>query len=62
MGPTQAKARYVMPDPKKDACESTDNKRGSTKRSREAETRQAAEEYVIYLREIVEQLRRKFFD
>ena len=52
----------MMTDPKKYTCEPTDNKRGPTKQSREAETRRVVEEYVADLREIVEQLRRKLFN
>ena len=58
MGPTQAKARYVMTDPKKDACEPTNNKLGPSKQSREAERRQVVEQYVMSLREIVNKLRK----
>jgi hypothetical protein len=40
-----------MTDPKKDACESTGNKRGPSKQSREAERQRV--EYVMDLREII---------
>jgi hypothetical protein len=56
LGPTQAKARYVMPDPKKDDCEPTD----TTKQSGEAERQRVVEEYVTDLREIIKKLRRLF--
>ena len=58
MGPTQAQARYVMTDPKKDACEPTDNKLGPGKQSLEAERQRLVEEYVMDLREIVKKLRK----
>jgi hypothetical protein len=59
--PIQAKARYVMTDPKKDACEPTDNKLGPSKRSREVERQWVVEEYVMDLREILRRLG-KFFN
>jgi len=39
-----------MRDPKKDACEPTDNKRRPGKQSREAERQRVVEEYVMDLR------------
>jgi hypothetical protein len=62
LGPTQAKARYVMTDSKKDACEPTDNKLGPSKQSREAERERVVEEYVMDLREIIKKLRNKLFN
>jgi hypothetical protein len=56
----KAKARHVMTDPKKDACEPTDNKPGPSKQSREAERQRVVEEYVIDLREILKKLRKLF--
>jgi predicted secreted protein len=61
IGAYTAKARYAMTDPKKDACESTGNKRGPSKQSREAERQRVVEEYVMDLREIIKKLR-KFFN
>jgi hypothetical protein len=60
IGPTQAKARHVMTDPKKGACEPTDNKFGPSKQSREAERQQVVEEYVIDPREILKKLGKLF--
>jgi hypothetical protein len=56
--PTQAEARYVMTDPKKDACEPTDKKHGLSKQSREAERQRLVEEDIMDLREIVKKLRK----
>jgi chemotaxis regulatin CheY-phosphate phosphatase CheZ len=47
-----------MTDPKKDACEPTDNKLGRRKQSLEAERQRLVEEYVMDLREIVKKLRK----
>jgi hypothetical protein len=47
-----------MTDPKKDACEPTDNKLGPGKQSLEAERQRLVEEYVMDLREIVKKLRK----
>jgi hypothetical protein len=58
LGPTQAQARYVMTDPKKDAREPTDKKHGTSKQSREAERQRIVEEDVMDLREIVKKLRK----
>jgi hypothetical protein len=58
LGPTQAKARYVMMDPKKDACEPTDSRLGPSQQSREAERQRVVEEHVMDLREIVKKLRK----
>jgi hypothetical protein len=52
--------RYVTADPKKDACEPTDNKPGPSKQSREAERQRVVEEYVMDLREILKKLRKLF--
>ncbi len=47
-----------MTDPKKDACEPTDNRLGPSKQSREAERQRVVEEHVVDLREIVKKLRK----
>ena len=61
LGRHKAKARHLMTDPKKDACEPTDNKLGPTsKQSREAERQRVVEEHVIDLREILKKLRKLF--
>jgi hypothetical protein len=49
-----------MTDPKKDACEPTDNKLGRNKQSREAERQRVVEQYVMDLREILKKLRKIF--
>lgn len=49
-----------MTDPKKDACEPTDNKLGPCRQSREAERQRVVEEYVVDLREILKKLRKLF--
>jgi hypothetical protein len=49
-----------MTDPKKDACEPTENKPGPSKQFREAERQRVVEEYVIDLREILKKLRKLF--
>ena len=49
-----------MTDPKKDAREPTDNKRGPRKQSREAERQRVVEEYIMDLREILKKLRKLF--
>jgi hypothetical protein len=60
LGPAQVKARYVMADSKKDACETTDKKLAPSKQSREAERQRVVKEYVMDLREILEKLRKLF--
>ena len=60
LGPTRAKAGYVMTDLEKDARKRIDNRLGPSKQSHEAERQRVVEEHIMDLREILKKLRKLF--